>query len=451
MDNKQLWDSVLAQMELTVSDASFASWFRNSEITKIVDGIAYVGIENLFAIGWVREKCRGPILKIFREYSPSIRGLEFVLIEKKLGKEKQTLSKNEAIDQKTTKSLPLNEVVINKEDNLNPKYTFESFVVGPFNELVFSACQTIIKKPVAYNPLFIYGNTGLGKTHIMQAVGNHIKHTGSNKKVFYIPSERFTQDMFDAIQANKMNVFKEKYRKYDVFMMDDIQFISNKEKTQEELFNLFNYLYENNKQIIFTSDTHPNLIPNLEKRLKSRLMSGMVVDVPEPGYESRMEIIKKKTLTNNVVLQQETIEFLASHVEGNIREIEGALNNVFHYIDVKGKEPTIAEVKSLIRIEKKPIKNLSVKEVVKIVANFYNIDEESVYDKSRKKEVVKPRQIIMYLLREIFNVSYPSIGQKLGGRDHTTVIHSCDKIKDNLKVDADLARELGELKLILQS
>jgi chromosomal replication initiator protein len=248
-----------------------------------------------------------------------------------------------------------------------------------------------------------------------------------------------------------MNVFKEKYRKYDVFMMDDIQFISNKEKTQEELFNLFNYLYENNKQIIFTSDTHPNLIPNLEKRLKSRLMSGMVVDVPEPGYESRMEIIKKKTLANNVILQQDTIEFLASHVEGNIREIEGALNNVFHYIDVKGKEPTIAEVKSLIRVEKKPIKNLSVKEVVKIVANFYNIDEESVYDKSRKKEVVKPRQIIMYLLREIFNVSYPSIGQKLGGRDHTTVIHSCDKVKDNLKVDADLARELGELKLMLQS
>lgn len=451
MDNKQLWDKALIEIEPTISDASFTSWFRNSEITKINDGVAYVGIENMFAIGWVREKCRGTILKSFRENSSAIRGVEFVLIDKKPSKEKQVLSKNEVIDQKTTKALPLNEIVINKEDNLNPKYTFDSFVVGPFNELVYSACQTIIKKPVAYNPLFIYGNTGLGKTHIMQAVGNHIKNTGSNKKVFYVPSERFTQDMFDAIQANKMNVFKEKYRKYDVFMMDDIQFISNKEKTQEELFNLFNHLYENNKQIIFTSDTHPNLIPNLEKRLKSRLMSGMVVDVPEPGYESRMEIIKKKTLTNNVILQQETIEFLASHVEGNIREIEGALNNVFHYIDVKGKEPSIAEVKSLIRIEKKPIKSLSVKEVVKIVANFYNVEEESIYDKSRKKDVVKPRQIIMYLLREIFNVSYPSIGQKLGGRDHTTVIHSCDKVKECLKVDADLARELGELKLMLQS
>jgi len=232
-------------------------------------------------------------------------------------------------------------------------------------------------------------------------------------------------------------------------MMDDVQFISNKEKTQEELFNLFNYLYENNKQIIFTSDTHPNLIPNLEKRLKSRLVSGMVVDVPEPGYESRLEIIKKKSLSNNIVLQQETIEFLASHVEGNIREIEGALNNIFHHIEVKGKEPTIAEVKSLIRIEKKPQKNLSVKEVVKIVSSFYNVEEDSVYDKSRKKEVVRPRQIIMYILREVFNVSYPSIGQKLGGRDHTTVMHSCDKIKESMKTDADLANEITELRQLL--
>ena len=260
MDNQQLWDSVLVQMENSISDASFASWFRNSEITKIEDGIAYVGIENVFARGWVRDRCRGPILKILRELSPSIRGVEFVVIEKKQDKDKVVISKNEAIDQKTTKALPLNEMVINKDDNLNPKYTFDTFVVGPFNDLVYSACQTIIKKPVAYNPLFIYGNTGLGKTHIMQAVGNHIKHSSPNKKIFYITSERFTQDMFDAIQASKMNVFKEKYRKYDVFMMDDVQFISNKEKTQEELFNLFNYLYENNKQIIFICCSCNNFI-----------------------------------------------------------------------------------------------------------------------------------------------------------------------------------------------
>lgn len=448
MDNKQLWDWVLAQMELTVSVASFASWLSGCEILKIEEGVATIGTDNLFARGWLVENGYKPILKILRDNDTSIRSINFVIIEKKSLKEKP-LSKNEAIDQKTTKALPLNEMVINKDDNLNPKYTFDSFVVGPFNELAFAACQTIIKKPVAYNPLFIYGNTGLGKTHIMQAVGNHLKNSGSYKKVFYATSDRFTQDMFDAIQSNRMKMFKEKYRQYDVFMMDDVQFISNKEKTQEELFHLFNYLYENNKQIIFTSDTHPNLIPNLEKRLKSRLLSGMVVDVPEPGYESRMEIIKKKIASNNVMVQQETIEFLAKHVEGNVREIEGALNNIFHHIEVKGKEPTISEVKSLIKIEKKPPKNLTVKEVVKIVATFYNIEEEFVYDKSRKKEVVRPRQVIMYLLREIFNVSYPSIGQKLGGRDHTTVMHSCEKIKNYIKVDAQLADELNELKLLL--
>lgn len=439
---------VMATMELSPSTASHITWCRNSEIITVEEGVVKIGVDNMFALGMVRDKCSSTILKVLREHDSGIRGLDFALYDKKPEKEKAP-SKNEMIDQKTTKALPLNEVVINREDNLNPKYTFESFVVGPFNELAYAACQTIIKKPVAYNPLFIYGNTGLGKTHIMQAAGNHIKNTSPNKKVFYVPSERFTQDMFDAIQANKMNLFKEKYRKYDVFMMDDIQFIANKEKTQEELFTLFNYLYENNKQIIFTSDTHPNMIPNLEKRLKSRMMSGMVVDVPEPGYESRMEIIKKKCVSSNILLQQETVEFLASHVEGNVRVIEGALNNIFHYMDVKGKEPTIQEVKNLIKIEKKAPKNLSVKEVVKVVASFYNIEEEFVYDKSRKKEVVRPRQVIMYLLRELFNVSYPSIGQKLGGRDHTTVMHSYEKIKDDLKVDAQLAQELTELKAML--
>jgi chromosomal replication initiator protein len=450
MDTKQLWEKILVQLELSVSEASYNSWLKASEITKIDDGVVYIGTDNVFARGWLVTNGYKPIFKALREIDSSFRSIEFVIVDKKPEKERTSLSKNEAIDQKTTKALPLDEApTINREDNLNPKYTFESFVVGPFNELAYAACQTIIKKPVAYNPLFIYGNTGLGKTHIMQAVGNYIKNSSHNKKVFYVTSERFTQDMFDAIQANKMNFFKEKYRKYDVFMMDDIQFISNKEKTQEELFTLFNYLYENNKQIIFTSDTHPNMIPNLEKRLKSRMMSGMVVDVPEPGYESRMEIIKKKVVTNNAMLQQETIEFLASNIEGNVREIEGALNNIFHYMDVKGKEPTIQEVKNLIKINKKAPKNLSVKEVVRIVSEFYNVDVDLVYDKSRKKDVVRPRQVIMYLLREVFNVSYPSIGQKLGGRDHTTVIHSCDKIKEDIKVDAQLASELAELKRLL--
>lgn len=448
MDNKKLWDAVLVQVELSVSAATFNTWFKDTEIIKEEDGVIYIGVNNLFVKTWLRDKCHAILLRILRELSPSVRSIEYIIQENKSG-DKKPLSKKDVDNLKNNRELPLGEVAINKEDNLNPKYTFENFVVGPFNELAFTACQAIIKKPVAYNPLFIYGNTGLGKTHLMQAVGNYIKSTGSSKKIFYITSERFSQDMFDALQSHKMTLFKEKYRKYDIFIMDDIQFLSNKEKTQEELFHLFNYLYDNNKQIIFSSDVHPNYITNLENRLKSRFVAGMIIDIPSPDYESRMEIIKKKAMAHNISLKPEVVEFIASHVEGNVREIEGALNNVFHHMEVKEREATIGEIKNLIKVDKKPVKNISVKEVVKIIAGFYNIEEDSIYDKSRKKEVVRPRQVTMYILREFFNVSYPSIGQKLGGRDHTTVIHSCDKIKEDMMVDGDLVEEINELKQLL--
>ena len=448
MDHKKLWEAVLVEMELTVSPANFTTWFGGTEILKEEDGVLFIGVSNLFAKTWLRDRYHNNILHILRDLSPGIRSLEYVVHEKNSSKPKES-SKKEDLQSKNTKELPLSEVVINKEDNLNPRYTFDSFVIGPFNEIAYTACQAIIKKPVAYNPLFIYGNTGLGKTHIMQAVGNHIKNTGSSKKIFYITSERFSQDMLDAMQASKMNVFKEKYRKYDVFIMDDVQFISNKEKTQEELFHLFNYLYDNNKQIIFSSDVHPNYIQGLESRLKSRFVSGMIIDIPKPDYESRMEIIKKKALNNNISLAQEVVEFIAMEIEGNVREIEGILNNVFHHMEVKKKDLTVSDVKTLVANNKQPVRNVSIKTVVKIVAGFYNIDEDFIYDKSRKKEVVRPRQVIMYLLREVFNVSYPSIGQKMGGRDHTTVMHSCEKIKEDLKVDSGLIKEIEELKALL--
>jgi len=448
MDHKKLWETVLVEIELTVSPANFTTWFSGTEILKEEDGVLFIGVTNLFAKTWLKDRYHNTILHLLRDLSPSVRSLEYVVHEKN-GSKQRDISKKEASQTKNTKELPLSEVVISKEDNLNPKYTFDSFVVGPFNEIAFTACQAIIKKPVAYNPLFIYGNTGLGKTHLMQAVGNHIKNIGSSKKIFYITSERFSQDMLDAMQAGKMNIFKEKYRKYDVFIMDDVQFISSKEKTQEELFHLFNYLHDNNKQIIFSSDVHPNYIQNLENRLKSRFVSGMIIDIPKPDYESRMEIIKKKALANNTSLDQEVIEFVASEIEGNVREIEGVLNNIFHHTEVKKKELSLNEIKTLVAANKQPVRNVSIKNVVKVVAGFYNIEEDFIYDKSRKKEVVRPRQVIMYLLREVFGVSYPSIGQKMGGRDHTTVMHSCEKIKEDLKVDSGLIKEIEDLKLLL--
>jgi len=230
--------------------------------------------------------------------------------------------------------------------------------------------------------------------------------------------------------------------------MDDIQFLSGKEKTQEELFHLFNVLYENNKQIIFSSDQHPNYIPNLEDRLKSRFVAGMMVDIPQPDHESRLAILEAKVRSSGAPVSREILDYVASSVEGNIRELEGILNTIVMQSQIKGVL-SISDVKNLIKNTAKPTKNLSAKDLVKIIAGFYNIEEDSIYDKSRRKEVVKPRQLTMYILREDFNVSYPSIGQKLGDRDHTTVIHSCEKIKNELKVNNRLAQELAQIRALI--
>jgi chromosomal replication initiator protein len=357
---------------------------------------------------------------------------------------KAALEKTQLIN----KELPLDNYYINKDDNLNPRYTFESFVVGPFNELAHAAAQAVIKKPgIVYNPLFIYGNTGHGKTHLIQAIGNHLK--SGQRKIFYTTSEKFGQEYVNALQMNKPNFFKEKYRKYDVLIMDDIQFLSGKMRMQEELFHLFNHLYDNNKQIIFSSDKHPALIQDLEDRLKSRFSAGMIVDIPAPDSESRAAIIRTKITQNNFPLSKEVVDYLAYSLSGNIRELEGILNSIICQSQLKDKELSLNEVKNFIKTSAKPKKNVSTKEVVKTVADFYNIEENSIYEKTRKKEIIKPRQIIMYILREEFNISYPAIGEKLGGRDHTTVMHSCEKIKNDILADSNLATEINQLRSIL--
>jgi chromosomal replication initiator protein len=242
-----------------------------------------------------------------------------------------------------------------------------------------------------------------------------------NRKVFYTTSEKFGQEYVNAVQNNKPNFFKEKYRKYDVLIMDDIQFLSGRMKTQEELFHLFNHLYDNNKQIIFSSDKHPSLIQDLEDRLKSRFSAGMIIDIPPPDNESRVAIIKTKAMQNGFNLSQEIIDFIAYTINGNIREIEGILNTVICQTQLKNKELTIQDIKNLLKNVTKTKKNVSVKDIIKTVCDFYNIEEELIYEKTRKKEVIKPRQIVMYILREEFGHSYPSIGEKLGGRDHEHV------------------------------
>lgn len=443
MDNKKLWDSVLAEIELGVSGATFNTWFKNTSIANIQEGVVFLTVPNTFVKDWLVQKYHRTILKTLRGLADFVRAVEYIVSEKELHKK---TSETEKFSSASTNELPLKEHYINKEDNLNPRYNFDTFVVGSFNELAHAASQAIIKKPIAYNPLFIYGGSGHGKTHLIQAVGNQIKTSSPEKKVFYVTSEKFTVDYINSVQNQKMNDFKEKYRKYDVLIMDDIQFFSNTERTQDELFHLFNSLHDGNRQIIFSSDKHPNYIANLEDRLKSRFVSGMIVDIPAPDHESRLAILRTKARFNNFFLIEEIVEYLADSVAGSIRELEGALNTIICQSQLKNKDLSLNEIKVLIKNADKPKKSIAPKDIVRTIANFYNIEEASIYEKTRRKEVVRPRQIVMYILRKDFNISFPSIGEKLGGRDHTTVIHSCEKVENDIKNDSILAQEISQIR-----
>jgi chromosomal replication initiator protein len=445
MDSKTLWDNILVQIELDVSKATYTAWFKDTYISKIDSGTVHLAVPNTFVREWLQNKFHKTILQLLRDSMEGVRAVEYLIAQ-------PNKKKDDFITEIPTqnKELPLNTYNINPDDNLNPRYTFETFVVGPFNELAYAASQAIMKKPVAYNPLFFYGNTGLGKTHLMQAVGNHIKQHYKDKRIFYITSERYTTEYINAVQANRVNHFKEKYRKYDVFIMDDIQFLSNKEKTQEELFHLFNHMYDGNKQIIFSSDQHPNYLQNLEDRLKSRFMAGMIIDISPLDTESKIAILQTKAKMNNFNLEPEIAYYIASVVHGSIRELEGTLNAVICQSQLKGKSGiSLNEVKQLTKDSTKPQKNISVKDVVKAVSAFYNIEEDSIYNKTRRQEVVRPRQLTMYILREDYNISFPAIGQKLGNRDHTTVMHSCEKVKNELKTNPELINEINQIRSLI--
>ena len=440
---KQLWDDALVNIELSISAANFKTWFKDTHVVSIEDGTALVGVPSVFVKDWLQDKFNTMILKTLRELSPHVRSVEYAVIQRS---EKRS---EKAKQQTVNASLPLEEYYINKSDNLNPKYLFETFVVGPFNALPHAAAKTVVEKPgIAYNPLFIHGHTGHGKTHLIQAVGNTLKKTG--KKVLYATSEKFTVDYFNSLQSGTANNFKDKYRQYDVLVMDDVQFLADKEKTQEELFHLFNAFHDMNKQIVFSSDVHPNLLSGMSDRLLSRFSQGMIVDIPTPDFESRCAILKAKAAQNGIVLDDEVVGHLANTIEGNVRELEGALNTIMCQSQLLGRTLSLDEVKQLIKNSTRPRKSLAVSDVVDKIAKFFDVEPSSIYEKTRRKEVVKPRQLIMYILREDFQVSYPAIGQKLGGRDHTTVIHSCEKIKNDLKNNPELEEELGQVRMLLK-
>lgn len=446
MSNRELWQNALVQLELGTSAASYRTWFRNTDIAHRDGPTIHIATPSKIVKEWLMEKHHKLILRVLRDLDGTIRTVEYVVHRSAAEPKKQP----ERAEPPQNASLDLQSLYIDKRDNLNPRYTFETFVVGPFNQLAHAAAKAITERPgLTYNPLFIYGSTGHGKTHLTQAIGNYFKKNHSNKKVFYVSSERFAIDFINAVQTGKANAFKGQYRQYDVLIMDDIQFMAEKERTQEELFHLFNAMHDNNKQIIFSSDKHPALLPGFQDRLKGRFSAGLIAEIPEPDVESRTAIIRAKMDQIGFSLPDEIVAYLAEHVRGNIRELEGALNMVVCKSQLKGGSVTLNDARSLIKHTVRPNKGRSVEEVVRRIAQYYEIPEKIIYEKTRKKEVVKPRQVIMYILREEFSISYPTIGEKLGGRDHTTVIHSCEKIKEEMKRNAALEQELEHIRSII--
>jgi len=442
-----LWDIALTEIEREVSKAAFSTWFKDTFIVQSTDGAVSLSVPNQFVRDWMQKKYHSLILKTLRTISDDVRSVEYVISKQQPNIQKAREQQRESI---VPDELPLQDLYINKESNLNPRYTFDDFIVGSFNELAHAAAQHVLDNlGTAYNPYFVYGRTGHGKTHLIQAIGNGVMKQNPSAKVFYATSEKFAQDLVNALRSNKINAFKDRYRQYDLFIMDDIQFLSGKEKTQEELFHLFNTLYDANKQIVFSSDQHPNYIQNLEERLKSRFKAGMIVDIVAPDRESRIAILNAKAQAQGIAISEEIIEYISSAIDGNVRDLEGALNSVACQSQLKNKELSLREARELLKSNLKPKHIIPVESVVRIVADFYNIEEESIYKKTRKKEVVKPRQLIMYILREDFGIAYPTIGQKLGGRDHTTVIHSYEKIKRELETNEGLSQEIDQIRSIL--
>src|SRR3989338_6702958 len=445
MTNEELWQAALNELELAVSKANFITWFQNTSVADRQDGVVVLKVPNAFAKEWLEYKYHKFILKSLRGLVPEIRNVEYVISSEippllQRRRRERGLSPQE-------EQLEFKELLVDRETNLNPRYTFDSFIVGPFNELAHAASVAVSKNlGQAYNPLFLYGGVGLGKTHLLQAIGNEIKKGNPRLKVLYTTSERFTSELVSSMQSNEASIFKDKYRSFDLLILDDVQFIAGKVKTQEELFHIFNSLYEMSKQIVISSDNPPHAINDLEERLKSRFAGGMVADIGAPEYESRLAILRSKSAGKENYINQEILEFIASTVQKNIRELEGALNAVVAKSKLSDKILSIPEVKEMLDKNTQPKRIVTANQIIKCVADFYDVTEGILFEKTRKKEIVRPRQIAMYLLHEDFNGSYPYIGQRFGGRAHTTAIHAFDKISKEVKKNGQLAEEMKRIR-----
>ena len=451
---ENIWLEAQANLKHVLTEQTYTTWIEPLKFLGATADTVVLEVPSSFFQKWVTDKYLSMIKEVLSAITSKSYHIEFHVSEAKpepaepktekepkaKGKDKDKDKEKEPEKEKDKKA----ELV----PNLNPKYTFESFVSGPSNQFAYAASQAVANKPATnYNPLFIYGGVGLGKTHLVNAIGNHILAKNPKAKICYYSSEKFMNEMINSLRYKKMDEFRNKFRKMDLLLIDDIQFMAGKEATQEEFFHTFNALYESHKQIVVTSDKFPKDIPGLEERLRSRFEWGLIADIQPPGVETKVAILKKKSDMHAVNLPDDVALFLAEGATSNIRELEGMLIRLEAFASLTGKEITLGMAKEVMKdiiVEK--TRDITVEMIQKTVAEHFRIKLSELKSDKRIKTLVVPRQIAIYICRELTKASYPEIGEKFGGKDHSTIIHSVKKIEKQLAADADLKGTVEEIK-----
>lgn len=443
MDTSSAWQTVLGELEVSLSKANFTTWFKNTRLLSIKDGEVVIGVPNIFTKEWLENKYNKQISEALHKALPEVKNISY-----RVG---NAIPKEELIDQIETESKIEEEAELAETETngiFSSKYTFDTFVVGDATKLAFAAAQSVAKNPgTTYNPLFIYGGVGLGKTHLMQAIGNEVLRKDPKKKLEYVSSEKFTTDFITSLNKNS-NGFKDKYRGVDVLLIDDMQFLAGKEQTQVEFFHTFNSLHQAGKQIIIASDRPPKAIPTLEDRLRSRFEWGLIVDIQPPDLETRIAILELKSKARGFHIPLEALDYIAKQIPNNVRELEGALNRICAYCELNNIEPSLKNVSNILGglLAGTKRRTLNPRQVIEKTADFYDIGVDEITGSKRDKEIVLPRQIAMYLMREELHLSYPKIAKEIGRKDHTTIMHGVEKIEKDVDANERLRQEINLIK-----
>ena len=448
-DTIRLWKAVLGEIELTVSRGNFVTWFKNTQLLQADDAKVVIGVPNIFIKQQLERKYQELLCDVLNKNGVRPEFMEFKIYDTK-APSSRTSSDTIVLSSSASRKKPVKSTsgLSHKyRRGLNSRYNFKNFIVGSGNELAYAACQAIATKPGdKYNPLFVYGGVGIGKTHLIQAVGNEILKKNPSTRVVYISSEQFVQEFLDAIRYKKNANFADHYRSADVLIVDDIQFIAGKEKTQEEFFHTFNALHQANKQIIISSDKPPKDIPTLEERLRSRFTWGMAIDMQVPDFETRCAIVQTKADENDLKLPSDVVEFLANLVTTNIRELEGVLNQLLAFCEMRNLEPDLQIAQTLLGSSKSRPKHINPRQIIEQTARYFSISIDDITSPKRDRDIVYPRQVAMYMLRSELHMSFPKIANELGRKDHTTAIHSVDKIEKTSHLDPTTRQHLVELR-----